>query len=339
MNQILYGPPGTGKTWNAVNHAVEIVENQPVGSLKSDEDGKKEIEMVTFHKNYTYEDFIEGIRPVLTEQQKAGNSEQGDKTEIRYELSSGVFKRIALRAKKYPTNNYVLIIDEINRCETDKIFGELITLIEKSKRLAGDDEATVTLPYSKESFGIPNNLYIIGTMNTADRSIALLDTALRRRFDFIEMMPEPEHPGISENVGVNDDGDVVNCRKLLKVMNERIRVLHDRDHQIGHTYFFGVNNMDSLAKKFKNQIIPLLQEYFYDNWEKIDLVLNKNGFIQKDDVDVSFLKGSDFYDDPERKLYKLLGAEDDKWENPKSYTDIYKSTTESTSKAQDNQAA
>ena len=343
LNQILYGPPGTGKTWNTVNSAVEIVENKPIANEKRTDIKRKfnsfkqkgRIEMVTFHQNYSYEDFIEGIRPVLS----SSDEETKDKnSDIKYQLKPGVFKSIVNRANRAKNKqNYVLIIDEINRGNIAKIFGELITLIEPSKRLGEDDEATVTLPYSKEDkpFGVPKNLYLIGTMNTADRSIALLDTALRRRFDFIEMMPKPDL--LKDDQKKELEG--VNCQQLLSVMNERIRVLHDREHQIGHTYFMGVIDMDSLAKTFKNRIVPLLQEYFYDNWEKIDLVLNKNGFIQKDDVDVSFLKGSDFYDDPERKLYKLLGAEDGKWENPKSYTDIYKSTTESTSKAQDNQAA
>lgn len=133
-------------------------------------------------------------------------------------------------------------------------------MIEASKRLGEKkDEATATLPYSKESFGIPKNLYIIGTMNTADRSIALLDTALRRRFGFVEMMPVPEHSGISKDI------QGVNCQELLEKINERIRILHDRDHQVGHTYFLDVKDLDSLAKTFKNRIIPLLQEYFYDN--------------------------------------------------------------------------
>ena len=214
------------------------------------------------------------------------------------------------------TKYYVLIIDEINRGNIAKIFGELITLIEESKRLGNDDEATTVLPYSKKSFGVPNNLYIIGTMNTADRSIALLDTALRRRFDFVEMMPDPKHSGISKDI------QGVNCQELLEKINERIRILHDRDHQIGHTYFLDVSDLDSLAKTFKNRIIPLLQEYFYENWEKIDLVLNRNGFIKGSGVDESLLQNSDLVD-TERKIYELLPADDNKWEDAESYKKIY----------------
>ena len=197
---------------------------------------------------------------------------------------------------------------------------ELITLIEPSKRIGGDDEATVTLPYSQDSFGVPDNLYIIGTMNTADRSIALLDTALRRRFEFVEMMPDSRHDKISTDI------EGVNCQELLDAMNKRIRFLLDREHQIGHTYFMDVKRVkgkDSLEAIFKNKIIPLLQEYFYDNWEKIDLVLNCNGFIDpKTSIDINLFKNSELIDE-ERKIYELLPADDGKWDDPKSYQAIY----------------
>ena len=343
LNQILFGPPGTGKTWNTVNHAVAIIDDEAVDDLinknrneikkrfnKLKEDGL--IGMVTFHQNYSYEDFIEGIRPVLSGKQETEDGEQGDKRDIKYELSEGIFKRIANCAEKNREQNYVLIIDEINRGNIAKIFGELITLIEKSKRLGNDDEATTVLPYSKKSFGVPNNLYIVGTMNTADRSIALLDTALRRRFDFVEIMPDPKHSGISTNI------ERVNCQKLLEKINERICVLHDRDHQIGHTYLLNVKNIDSLAKTFQNRIIPLLQEYFYDNWEKIDLVLNKNGFIQERDLGKSLFRSSDPVD-AERKIYELLSADNDMWQTADSYIKIYQTETKPTKEDQDNSPA
>ena len=317
LNQILYGPPGTGKTWNTVNYALAIIEDQSLDELEREDrqevkrrfDELKaggQIAMVTFHQNFTYEDFIEGIRPVLKDD-KSGN--------IRYELSPGVFKEIAERADENSQETYVLIIDEINRGNIAKIFGELITLIERSKRLGRDDEATVTLPYSKDGFGVPNNLYIIGTMNTADRSIALLDTALRRRFEFIEMMPDSSH----KLIGTDIEG--VNGRRLLAAMNERIRFLLDREHQIGHTYFMKIGNLESLAATFKNKIIPLLQEYFYDNWEKIDLALNKNGFVQKIPTSED-LRKSDLADN-NRDVYELLSFNDNKWRDPKSYQKIY----------------
>ena len=335
LNQILYGPPGTGKTWNTVNYAVAIIEDKSLDEIEGEgrekvrprfdrlkEDGQ--IAMVTFHQNFTYEDCIEGIRPVLKE------DESRDSQDIQYELSEGVFRKIADRAKKNRTGQrddpkYVLIIDEINRGNIAKIFGELITLIEPSKRIGKPDEATVTLPYSQDSFGIPDNLYIIGTMNTADRSIALLDTALRRRFEFIEMMPDPKHPRISMDI------EGVNCQELLAAMNKRIRFLLDREHQIGHTYFMDVNDLESLAATFKNQIIPLLQEYFYDNWEKIDLVLNCNGFVHEIPFNSDLFKNSDLIDE-ERKIYEL-SDDDGKWEDPESYQVIYAQGQDETGEA------
>ena len=460
LNQILYGPPGTSKTWHTVNHALAIVDNRPVDRLvKESEKDRKEkmqrfnglketgqIEMVTFHQNYNYEDFIEGIRPVLADD----IDEEG---KVEYELSRGVFREIGERARenwmrsqqkveiswdmddllnafgrsvddrldsgeqidlfpldrkrgtrivnirwlrdgqfksvwagtenswRYLTKDvikkhymafydgeikseadigptreskqtqhahahyyfalfekikkfhdkewqpiepaavqrqiYVLIIDEINRGNIAKIFGELITLIEESKRIGGDDQATVTLPYSKEEFGVPENLYIIGTMNTADRSIALLDTALRRRFDFIEMMPD------SKLVSGKFEG--VDCRKLLEAINKRIRFLFDREHQIGHAYFMKIKDMDSLASTFKNQIIPLLQEYFYDDWEKIRLVLNDNGFIANISAKLRKDLSKELLDlvDEEKKIYELLPSDDDKWQDPEPYRKIY----------------
>ena len=316
LNQILYGPPGTGKTWNAANYALAIIEGKSSDELEHEGrqkvkrrfDELKEggrIAMVTFHQNFAYEDFIEGIRPVLD-----------DKSEnLRYKLSPGVFKEIAEQAHDNSQEKYVLIIDEINRGNIAKIFGELITLLEESKRLGGGDETTVTLPYSKEEFGVPNNLYIIGTMNTADRSIALLDTALRRRFEFIEMMPDSSHDGIGTDI------EGVNCRKLLAAMNKRIHFLLDREHQIGHTYFIDVHDLDSLAETFKNKIIPLLQEYFFDNWEKIDLVLNGNGFVKEESFESHLFKQSDLIDE-ERKIW-WLSDDDKRWKEPESYRVIY----------------
>ena len=189
LNQILYGPPGTGKTYHTVNRALAIIDGESVEEIERDIKRFQELQdsgqiaMVTFHQNFAYEDFIEGIRPVL---------DDGAAGQIKYERHDGIFKRIAKAAKEGKGERFVLIIDEINRGNIAKIFGELITLIEDSRRLDADDETKVALTYSKEPFGVPNNLYLIGTMNTADRSIQLLDTALRRRFDFVEMMPKPD---------------------------------------------------------------------------------------------------------------------------------------------------
>ena len=187
--------------------------------------------------------------------------------------------------------NYVFIIDEINRGNISKIFGELITLIEPSKRLGQAEGMTAKLPYSQKSFGVPDNVYILGTMNTADRSIATLDTALRRRFRFKEMQPDP-----STLEGINVDG--LNISNMLSRMNKKIAILYDREHTIGHAYFMPLQNdpsIENLANIFADNIVPLLQEYFYEDYEKIRLVLGDN---QKDSEDLQFIiaRANDYTD-------------------------------------------
>ena len=313
-NQILYGPPGTGKTWHTVNLSLSIALEKKVEDINEEDreefidyqfdinDGSGQIAFTTFHQNYAYEDFVEGVRP---------NVEGG---EVEYEIRDGIFKQLANSAAENPDESYVLIIDEINRGNVAKIFGELITLIEDSKRLGGNDEKEVILPYSQGSFGVPPNLYIIGTMNTADRSIQILDTALRRRFTFLEMMPETSHERISTDI------NGINCQKILESMNRRIFSLLDRERQIGHTYFFNITTIAQLADAFQNRIIPLLQEYFFDDWSKISVVLGKNKFVQEKSFEDQSL---DKYRDIGNHYYERLPVADEGWLNPENYRKIY----------------
>ena len=300
-NFILYGPPGTGKTYNVINKALEIID--PEGYLEMSEDNNREailnqykelvdkgqIAFCTFHQSYGYEEFIEGLKS-----DGKGN----------FVTEDGILKRIAYNAayeglkneykenesnyedKKAKVNNYinkekafkeakkfVLIIDEINRGNISKIFGELITLLEEDKRIGTSNQIVANLPYTKEKFSLPNNLYIIGTMNTSDKSIAQIDIALRRRFIFEEMMPDYE---------VLDEVDGIELDKLLITINERIEFLLDRDHLIGHAYFVSCNSYSDIINVVINKIIPLLQEYFYGDNEKVGMILGGIGLSEDD---------------------------------------------------------
>ena len=302
LNTILYGPPGTGKTYNSVFYSVGIIEkDESVFKLKNDDKVFKKfkeykdrnlIKFITFHQSYGYEDFIEGIRPYLKEESK----------DLKYTLHSGIFKDMCKRAKSDKKNNYVLIIDEINRGNISKIFGELISLIESSKREGEKEEMEVILPYSKEKFTIPKNLYIIGTMNTADRSIALLDIALRRRFNFIEIMPQYD---------ILKDVADIKIALLLSTLNERIEFLLDREHTIGHSYFLNINTFEDLVNVFKNYIIPLLQEYFYEDFEKIKSIFDNNGFITSKNISLN---------NQRKSIYKL---NEEALKVPDNYKKIY----------------
>jgi 5-methylcytosine-specific restriction endonuclease McrBC GTP-binding regulatory subunit McrB len=463
LNQILYGPPGTGKTYHTVNKALEIIGEDVTGQsrkaikkLFDDNITAGRIAFTTFHQSMSYEDFVEGIKPITPQ--------DGD-TYVKYETQNGIFKRMCLAAQtpnysefniafeklveslsdqqqlilKTPTNkdfavslngqgnlnlhtgpekkkngvltkdnielllnnemginewkgyfygvvehlksqfnysatpttkannNYVLIIDEINRGNVSQIFGELITLIEDSKRIGNDEALKVTLPYSKFEFGVPNNLYIIGTMNTADRSVEALDTALRRRFSFEEMPPQPNllNPNYrlwkllhdSDTTNWNEDNFVkkekrlldfqnagaelstnrielyeklkneivdlsqvlklpliyfngLDLSKLLTVINERITYLLDNDHQIGHSFFINVYSWEDLRDTFYQNIIPLLQEYFYSDIGKIELILG-SGFISVSSDLVVFAVNNSDYDLDEKKTYSIRRYQND----------------------------
>jgi|GEM_PF-1824972 len=303
-NIILYGPPGTGKTYSTVRRALELLLGVDAlrdlkGSLVAlfrEKQAQGQIELVTFHQAYGYEEFVEGIRPVLG---------QGADEGVRYELHEGVFKSIAMRAAaaglkddadspddertrlqkvldrpgesaalsfSVKTPQYVLIIDEINRGNMSKILGEMITLLEPDKRLTAENELKLPLSYSPEHrFGVPPNLHILGTMNTADRSIALMDVALRRRFSFEEMMPNAAV--IREKLKGPGASFVELVVAVFETLNKRIRFLYDREHQLGHAYFLEATDEERLRRVLLDRVLPMLQEYFYGAWDKICIVL------------------------------------------------------------------
>ncbi|WP_265604761.1 McrB family protein [Campylobacter jejuni] len=446
LNQILYGPPGTGKTYHTIDKALEILgenlESRDEKKAKFDEYVRKgQIVFTTFHQSYGYEEFVEGIKPIID------NDENSQ--EVKYDVKDGIFKELCDKSLKnyilsmqneneidldklifefanyinqdflnkgneFPLENkvsikkillnfkdeyrsfslggsikspqsltidiikrdylnfknkkilsfkdikpkydsqsdyhgnaiyyfmfynklkefeniqnekfkikkeilksYIIIIDEINRGNVSKIFGELITLIEASKRIGEKEELKVTLPYSGKEFGVPKNVYIIGTMNTADRSITSLDTALRRRFEFIEMMPD-----VSK---LSMDCEGINLQELLKAINTRIEYLLDREKTIGHAFFVSVENLEDLKKVFKNKIIPLLQEYFYNDYALINAVLNHNGMIKEDKKDDKYLQKIKNLDsvNSERSIYNIASFDDKIWDKIEIYQAIY----------------
>ena len=263
---ILYGPPGTGKTywaelavqnlaalWNFREKFDDLPEDQKARVV-----GQPDafVRICTFHPGYGYEDFIEGFRPT-----KAGGN-------LGFTIREGIFRTLCREASENPKNRYYLIIDEINRGDIPRIFGELLTLLDKTKR-----ESPVLLPLSGEAFAVPQNVFVVGTMNTADRSIALLDTALRRRFGFIELMPDPD---TLRDIVI--EGVVL--RHWLAALNRRVTAHVGRDGrnlQIGHAYFMSagrpIHEFRHLSRVLHEDVLPLLEEYCYEDWEALERIL------------------------------------------------------------------
>lgn len=274
LSFVLYGAPGTGKTYSSIEYAVSIIEKKTIEKLQEENRNNRgeikklydnyvrnqRIVFTTFHQNYSYEDFVEGLRP------------DPNATGLSFKPISGVFKKIALNALEDKNNNYVLIIDEINRANISRVLGELITLLEEDKRWGEDNQMSVVLPVSKDVFVVPNNLYIIGTMNTADKSISMIDVALRRRFGFIE---KPVDLSL-----ISDDI----LKSVLKSINKDLKDDFDDsvDLLVGHAYFMN-KTIDELDKIMNHSIIPLLYEYYFDKTSKVKMVVNKcitgTGFV------------------------------------------------------------
>ncbi|MEA2073257.1 MAG: AAA family ATPase [Campylobacterota bacterium] len=269
-NIILYGAPGVGKTHNTqklislIENGVdekeifrtieENIQNDGVQASQVLKNIQNRVRFITFHQSYSYEDFIEGFKPT-----EDGGVKRQD----------GIFKEIVENAKDDRENNYYLVIDEINRGNISKVFGELITLIEEDKR----DSYEVTLPYSKEKFNVPSNLYIIATMNSTDKSIATIDIALRRRFTFLKMKP-------NENLVKNDE-----ARSLMIRLNEFIKSSLSEDYKLGHSYFMKIDSQEDLGFVKEYKIKPLLEEYFYaddENHKQVLEILNYKIDTQED---------------------------------------------------------
>lgn len=262
-------PNGKSYVENTLADRLNLIKQGPPATNRPEDF----IRWVTFHQSYAYEDFVEGLRP---------KTEQGDAAGLAFEVKPGIFRSLCALAKDDPNNQYVLVIDEINRGNIAKVFGELMTLIEADKR----DKRSVELPYSKEEFSVPGKLAIIGTMNTADRSIALLDVALRRRFAFLELIPEPELlDPITISVAEEDD---LNLGACLRKINQRIAELRGADYQIGHSYFLPLQDISAEIERliclddiWNYQVVPLLKEYFYGQADLLRQVLPS--FFSQDD--------------------------------------------------------
>lgn len=309
LNTILYGPPGTGKTFTAISFALSIIENRSLEELSIEDRtdlrrrfneylASGQVGFVTFHQAFSYEDFVEGIKPRTINEQ------------VVYEIENGLFKQMNDAALEAPEESFVLIIDEINRGNIAGIFGELITLLEADKRKGAEEALELQLPYSKHKFCVAPNLHLVATMNTADRSVESLDMALRRRFHFIEMLPQPE---VIRQVRRQPLAAGIDLEKMLQVINQRIEVLLGSDYCIGHTYFLYLETLADLKSVFSTRLIPLLQEYFMGDYSKIGLVLGKDFVVLRPRNTANLF--ADFEHDyaadlADKKVYQLRSIQD-----------------------------
>ena len=236
-----------------------------------------------------YEDFIEGVKPEVVNEK------------VLYNVKSGIFREICENARSNKNENYVLIIDEINRGNVANIFGELITLIENDKREGRDNVVSCKLPYSGDHFTVPENLYIIGTMNTADRSVEALDSALRRRFSFVEMLPKP---------------NLIKYRKdVFECINKRLTILKKSEYQLGHSYLMHADTDEKLYEAFRYKVIPLIQEYFYGDIDRMRLVLG-DGFFVCEQIDMNMFNNIHTDIDIPSEIWRLWNK--DEWESCKN---------------------
>ncbi len=266
LNRIFFGPPGTGKTHAALEAALALLDPDALQAGPERRQARLaalqtsgQLQLVSFHQSFSYEDFVEGLRPV--------SRADG---QLEYRVEPGIFRQLCDQAHQHPDQPRVLLIDEINRGNVSRIFGELISLLEPSRRTGQPEAFSVHLPYSKSAFSIPANLYLLGTMNSTDRSLTGLDTALRRRFVFEELLPRPELLD-----GLEVSGLPVGA--LLRIINQRLEWLLDREHGLGHAWLLPLwqqQELALLARIFRQQLLPLLQEYFFDDWQRIAWVLN-----------------------------------------------------------------
>ncbi len=297
--------------WRLVESKLELIEDLVTLHRELEQGPQSGTEIkryttATFHQSYGYEEFIEGV--------KASTDDDGN---INYSIEAGAFLKLCRRAEQDSTHQYAIFIDEINRGNISKIFGELISMVEVDKRNQGKYPMSINLAYSGKPFTVPSNVDIIGTMNTADRSLALMDTALRRRFEFIEMMPDSSLFKVEYRIGLGDD-KFIDLALLLKTLNDRIEALYDREHMLGHAFFFPAYDsvkegnhdlaLQKLQSAFKRKVIPLLQEYFYDDWSKIRLVLGDNQKLDKQGSDVDELQ---FIHKKCLEYDKLFGSSDE----------------------------